>query len=214
MARRLSSRRLLWLLSMLLRQSSTIQSCSPSRPTEPPRLLGLMPYYFPVIVVLYPLPHSAPFFPTPSPSSLLRSIRSISHESTFLTSTPGLLPRTNSSMSTISLSPNRVMRSLRSGVSLIVMPLALRFCTMASRSLRHFRHSSKRYTTVCLLPLYHHHRTSSTFPILIRWAPVMAWSDLTRRVVTNQHFWVATWLGDFCENPRSFRNSRIRDVIA
>jgi hypothetical protein len=79
------------------------------------------------------------------------------------------------------LSSNRILRSLQSGVSLTVMPLALSFRTIASRSLCHFRHSSKRCATVCLLPLHHQYRASSTFPILIRWAPVMAWPDLSCR---------------------------------
>jgi hypothetical protein len=55
----------------------------------------------------------------------------------------------------VALSPNRIPTFLRSGVSLIVMFFVFSFRIMVSRSLRHFLHSSKRCSTVCLLLLHH-----------------------------------------------------------
>jgi hypothetical protein len=136
MARRLSSRRLLWLTYMLSRPSSTVQSCSPSRLYRTATAFGLNTLLLFCRCCAASHPHSSPFSTAPSPSPSLLSSRSTSHKSTLSFSAPGLLPTsvfsTNSSMSTIALSVNRILRFLRSGVSLTVMSLAFSFSTMVS----------------------------------------------------------------------------------
>lgn len=77
----------------------------------------------------------------------------------------------------MALSSNRVLRCAWSAFLLTVMSLLLSFPSMASRSLRHFRHDNKRWVTVCLLSPPHHQRASWALPILIRRATVAAWPD-------------------------------------
>jgi hypothetical protein len=109
MARRLSSRRLLWLphILSLSRQFSTVQSCSPSRLYRAATAFGLNALLFFCRCCAASHLHSSPFSTAPFPSPSLRSSHSISHES------PGLLPTsvfsTNSSMSARSL-PHRMHR--------------------------------------------------------------------------------------------------------
>jgi hypothetical protein len=154
MARRLSSRRLLWLIYMLLLWSSVIQPCSLSRLYRRRNALLLSYRYYATSH-----PHSPPFSTAPSPSSSLWSSRLTSYRSTLSFSTPSLLPTsvfsTDSSMSTIALSVNRISRFLPYSISLTVVSLAFNFFTIASCSLRHFRHSRKGCATVCLLPLHY-----------------------------------------------------------
>jgi hypothetical protein len=172
MTRRLSSRRLQWLVYMLSRQSSTVQSCSPSRLYRAATAFGLYTLLSFCSCCAASHPHSSPFFTALSPSPSLLSSRSTSHKSTLLFSTHDLLPTsvfsTNSSMSTTALSVSGILRFLWSGASPTVMSLAFIFFTMVSRSLRHFRHSSKRCATVFLLLLHHQQCASLAFPILIR----------------------------------------------
>jgi hypothetical protein len=164
MAHRLSSRRLLWLIYMLSRQSSTVKSCSPSCLYRAATAFGLNALLLSCRCCAALHPHTSPFSTTQSPSPSLLSSRSTSHASTLSFSDTGLLPTsvfsTNSSMSTIALPATRIQRFLRSGASLTVMSLAFSFFTMVFRSLRHFRYSNKRCATVCLLLLHHHQRAS------------------------------------------------------
>jgi hypothetical protein len=105
------------------------------------------------------------------------------HESHLLVSGAGFLPTSvfvkNPSISTIALSPNKILRVFRPRGWLTMMSLALRLRIMAPRSLRHSRHSSKRCATVCLLPLHHQKCASSALLILVRWKPVIVWPDLS-----------------------------------
>ena len=65
--------------------------------TEPPQLLGLLPSYFLVIVTPRPSSYSPPMPSTSSPSSTLRSNRSMSHESCWSRSPGSFLPTSVSS---------------------------------------------------------------------------------------------------------------------
>jgi hypothetical protein len=144
---------------MLSRPSSTIQSCSQSRLYRAATAFGLntLLLFCRCYATLHP--HSTPFSTAPSPSPSLLSSRLTSYKSTLLYSAPSLFPTsvfsTNLSISTIALSINRILRFLRSSVSLTIISLAFSFFTIVSRSLRYFRHLSKRCVTICLLLLYY-----------------------------------------------------------
>jgi len=142
MAHRLSSRRLLWLTHMLSRPSSTVQSCSPFRLYRAATAFRLNPLLPFCRCCAASHPHSSSFSTASSPSPSLLLSRSTSYKSTLSFSAPGLLPTpvfsTNSSMSTVALSVNRISRFIRSDVSLTVMFLASSFFAIASRSLRYF----------------------------------------------------------------------------
>lgn len=159
MARRLFSRRL---LRLHICSRANLRLYNPARcpdSLEPLRLLGPVPSYCPYVVVPYHLSHS-PVLPITSPSSFPpRSRRSMSYELALSASAASLLPTSvflmNSSTSTVVLSPNRALTFLRSGVSLITIFLVFSFHIIVARSLRHFLHSSKTCSTVCLLLLHH-----------------------------------------------------------
>ena len=119
---------------------------------EPPLLLGFVPSYFPAAVRSHPPPCSPPPSNVTSPSSALRSSRSMSYVSSLDLSPASSLPTSvlsiNRRTSAAASSLNRVFRSAWSHLSLTRTFLAHSFRSMELRCLRHFWHSSKRWLTV------------------------------------------------------------------
>jgi hypothetical protein len=127
-----------------------------------PRLLGSMPSYVPLLIPLlyshYPSPVSISFSPS------FWSSRSASHKSSLFMLFSCFLPTSVVSMNrrtaVVASSLNKIAMSIQSLLEQIVSLSELSLCSIASRSLRHFRHSSMRCTTVCLPWPHHRHRAS------------------------------------------------------
>ena len=158
MVRRLSSRRLLWPPSMLLRQSSNVQFCLLSRlyraaiAFRPDALLlsfrystvslSLFPFIIHYLSLFVPISSLTPLYYLLSlSSSLSRSNRSMSYESASSDVSAGLLPTSvfsmNSSTSATALSLNRVFTFLRPVVSIVATSLSFSFRIIVSRSICH-----------------------------------------------------------------------------
>ena len=113
------------------------------------------------ITFLTPLRHLPPltlrFHPFPAAQSPANQLRQIQPLAACL---PASARWTRAHPSTVALSPNEIPSFLRPVVSLIVIFLVFSFRIIVIRSLRHFLHSSKRCSTVCLLLLLLRHPAS------------------------------------------------------